>query len=95
MRAGEVLVSARRRSAADVTAGYAKYDIVDVAGRLGISRFLGYDPIAIDVPILFEGYIGNARASDRARYRSSNGSPAAATTPAQRSGRPPCARQRH
>jgi len=39
-----------------IKAGYAKYDVVDVPGRLGISRFLGYDPIAIDVPIRFENY---------------------------------------
>ena len=39
-----------------LTAGYAKYDTVDVPGRTGISRFLGYDPIAIDIPIQFENY---------------------------------------
>ena len=28
-------------------------------GRVGINRFLGYDPIAIDIPIQFENYSGD------------------------------------
>lgn len=39
-----------------VTAGYAKYDIVAVPSRVGINRFLGYDPLAIDIPVQFEAY---------------------------------------
>jgi hypothetical protein len=39
-----------------IIAGYAKYDIVDVPGRVGLNRFDGYDPIAMEVPIQFENY---------------------------------------
>jgi hypothetical protein len=39
-----------------VTGGYAKYDIVDVPGRVGLNRFDGYDPLVISVPVQFEGY---------------------------------------
>ena len=56
MRNGEFFSVHAGDSAPTITAGYAKYDTVDVPGRLGISRFLGYDPIAIDIPIQFEGY---------------------------------------
>lgn len=43
--------------------GYGKYDVVDVPGRIGISRFLGYDPLTYDVPIQFEEY-GTPGATD-------------------------------
>jgi hypothetical protein len=36
--------------------GYATYDIVLRPGRGAISRFLGYNPIALDVPVQFEAY---------------------------------------
>jgi hypothetical protein len=39
-----------------IVAGYAKYDIVDVPGRVGMNRFDGYDPISMDVPVQFENY---------------------------------------
>lgn len=56
MKTGEFLSVHAGDQAPTVKAGYAKYDTVDVPGRLGISRFLGYDPIALDIPIQFEGY---------------------------------------
>lgn len=56
MKTGEFLNVHAGENPPTVTAGYAKYDTVDVPGRLGISRFLGYDPIAISIPIQFEGY---------------------------------------
>jgi hypothetical protein len=59
MKAGEVLSVVAGDQPPTRTAGYAKYDVVDVAGRIGINRFLGYDPIAMDIPILFESYVGN------------------------------------
>lgn len=37
--------------------GYAKFSILDRPGRVGHSRFEGYDPIAIEVDIRFENYI--------------------------------------
>ena len=43
-----------------ITAGYAKYDVVDVPGRTGINRFLGYDPIAMDIAVQFEAYASEA-----------------------------------
>jgi hypothetical protein len=36
--------------------GYAKYDTVDRPNRIGINRFLGYNPIVVDIPIQFESY---------------------------------------
>jgi hypothetical protein len=39
-----------------ITGGYAKFDVVDVQGRVGINRFLGYDPLSIDIPIQFENF---------------------------------------
>jgi hypothetical protein len=39
-----------------ITGGYAKYDTVDVPGRIGLNRFDGYDPLTIDIPVQFEGY---------------------------------------
>jgi hypothetical protein len=37
-----------------ITAGYAKYEIVDRPGRAGITHFTGYDPIVMEVPIRFQ-----------------------------------------
>lgn len=37
-----------------ITGGYAKYDMLDRPGRTGLTHFLGYDPITMDVPIRFE-----------------------------------------
>lgn len=37
-----------------VTAGYAKFDVVDRPGRTGLQRFVGYDPIMLEVAIRFE-----------------------------------------
>lgn len=39
-----------------ITDGYAKYQVVDVPGRVGINQFQGYNPIVIDIPIQFENY---------------------------------------
>jgi hypothetical protein len=36
--------------------GYAMFDTVARPGRVGLSRFLGYNPIQIDIPIQFEGF---------------------------------------
>lgn len=36
--------------------GYAKYDTVDRPGRVGLNRFLGYNPIEIDIDVQFEAY---------------------------------------
>lgn len=36
--------------------GYARYDTVDRPGRVGLNRFLGYNPIEIDVDVQFEAY---------------------------------------
>lgn len=40
-----------------ITGGYAKYDAVDRPDRVGLTRFLGYDPLTMDVPIRFENVI--------------------------------------
>jgi hypothetical protein len=56
LKAGEFLSVNAGDEPPVVKAGYAKYDVVDVPGRIGISRFLGYDPIAIDIPVQFENY---------------------------------------
>ncbi len=37
--------------------GYAKYDTVNRPGRVGVNRFLGYDPIEIDCDVLFEAWL--------------------------------------
>jgi hypothetical protein len=44
-----------------VTSGYAKFDTVDVSGRIGINRFLGYDPLELTVPIQFQGFVGDPK----------------------------------
>lgn len=36
--------------------GYAKFDVFDRYGEKGITHFKGYNPLAMDVPILFEGW---------------------------------------
>jgi hypothetical protein len=56
MAKGEVLSVNAGDSPPTVTAGYAKYDVVDVAGRKGVNRFLGYDPIALDIAVQFENF---------------------------------------
>jgi hypothetical protein len=38
------------------TSGYAKFDVVDISGRIGINRFLGYDPFEITIPIQFQAF---------------------------------------
>jgi hypothetical protein len=40
-----------------VKSGYATYDIIGRPGRVGVSRFLGYNPVAMDIPVQFEEYI--------------------------------------
>lgn len=37
--------------------GYAKYDTVNRPGRVGLNRFLGYDPIEIDCEVRFEAWL--------------------------------------
>ena len=39
-----------------IKAGYAKYDTVNRPGRVGLNRFLYYDPIEMAIAIQFEGY---------------------------------------
>ena len=39
-----------------VTDGYAMFQVVTVPGGLGVSQFLGYDPIAMDIPVTFDAY---------------------------------------
>ncbi|HEY2596037.1 MAG TPA: hypothetical protein VGK33_19265 [Chloroflexota bacterium] len=56
MKAGEFLSVNAGNEPPVIKAGYAKYDIVNVPGRIGINRFLGYDPIAMDIPVQFENY---------------------------------------
>lgn len=41
-------------SAPRIVGGYAKFDILDRPGRAGLTHFLGYDPIVMEVPIRFE-----------------------------------------
>ena len=36
--------------------GYAKYDTVDRPGRVGLNRFLGYNPIQMDIAVQFEAF---------------------------------------
>lgn len=40
-----------------VVSGYQKLETIDRPGRTGITHFTGYDPITMEVPIQFEGYI--------------------------------------
>jgi hypothetical protein len=63
MKAGQSLSVHAGDEPPSVKAGYAKYDVVGVSGRVGINRFLGYDPIAIDIPIQFENYSAQAGGS--------------------------------
>ena len=44
-----------------IMAGYAKYDTVERPGRVGINRFLGYDPIQLDIAVQWEGFTEQAR----------------------------------
>jgi hypothetical protein len=37
-----------------IVEGYAKYDIVDRPSRAGLTHFVGYDPIVMEVPVWFE-----------------------------------------
>lgn len=41
--------------------GYAQYDVIPRPGREGISRFLGYNPIAFDIPVQWEAYTAAKR----------------------------------
>jgi hypothetical protein len=38
------------------TNGYAKFDTIDRPERTGLTRFVGYDPFTIEVPIQFEAW---------------------------------------
>lgn len=44
------------------TAGYQKLEVVDRPGRVGLTRFTGYDPVSFDVPIRFENVRGQTGA---------------------------------
>lgn len=37
--------------------GYAMLDVVDRPGKIGYSRFLGYDPIQLQLPVMFDNYM--------------------------------------
>lgn len=37
-----------------IVSGYAKYEVIDRSGRAGLTHFLGYDPIVMEIPIWFE-----------------------------------------
>lgn len=56
MKQGEYLNVHAGDKPPHITAGYAKYEVVDVPGRVGLNKFDGYDPISIDIPIQFENY---------------------------------------
>lgn len=43
-----------------ITGGYAKYDTVDRPGRVGLNRFLGYDPIEMPIQVQWEGFTEQA-----------------------------------
>jgi hypothetical protein len=60
LKKGDVLSVPAGDNRPKVTGGYAKYDTVDVSGRIGINRFDGYDPMALEIPIQFEGYADGA-----------------------------------
>lgn len=40
-----------------ITGGYQKLETVDRPGRTGLTHFVGYDPITMEVPIRFEGFM--------------------------------------
>lgn len=40
-----------------VVGGYQKLETIDRPGRTGLTHFVGYDPITMEVPIRFEGVI--------------------------------------
>lgn len=40
-----------------IVGGYQKLEIIDRKGRTGLTHFTGYDPITMEVPIQFEGFI--------------------------------------
>lgn len=42
-------------SAPQIVDGYANYETVDRPGRVGLTVFSGYNPITMEVPIVFEG----------------------------------------
>lgn len=56
LKKGTYLSALAGDKAPHITAGYAKYDVIDIPGRVGLNRFDGYDPIAMDIPIQFEAY---------------------------------------
>jgi hypothetical protein len=56
LKTGEQLAVHAGDQPPTIKTGYAKYDVVPVPGRVGVSRFLGYDPIEIDIPVQFENY---------------------------------------
>lgn len=41
-----------------IVAGYQKLETIDRKGRTGLTHFVGYDPITMEVPIRFEQFIG-------------------------------------
>ena len=52
-----------------VLEGYAKFDVIDRYGRVGISHFTGYDPVVLEVPIQFESFVAGAGLSNEAAIR--------------------------
>jgi hypothetical protein len=44
-----------------VVGGYAKFDTVDRPERIGLTRFRGYDPLTVEVPIRFEAWAARER----------------------------------
>lgn len=42
--------------APQVTGGYSKLEILDRPQRVGLTNFMGYDPITMDIPIRFEAF---------------------------------------
>jgi hypothetical protein len=47
-----------------ITAGYAKFDVVDRPQREGLTVFTGYDPLQMEVPIQFENVRGSREGLD-------------------------------
>jgi hypothetical protein len=43
--------------AATITGGWAKWAVVDRPQRVGMTVLQGYDPVTLDVPILFDGIV--------------------------------------
>jgi len=41
-----------------IVGGYQKLETIDRPGRTGLTHFVGYDPITMEVPIRFEQYLG-------------------------------------